>query len=567
MSNPLHKNPARGGLLGSLLAGRWGTPVLVALILLAGYVLPRVIAFSGVTMTSQQLFLDMPAHLTNMTLLERSAGVDVEADPYLSRFPEMLNLDFSTRWPTGIYEVAAPLARIFGPLSIWTTQLVNFIFTVVLVLAVVCLGSKMGDTRLGLWGALLTVLCPALAANSWYFSLDYPLIAMVTMGLYLLWRTRGFSSLPDSISLGAWSALGLWIKYNYAMYLIVPSLVALILGLRKGPHRGRILLHLAVAVGVALGLTHILARPDLGAIWQELSVHASGTTAEGFTGKLVEPWTIAWLLSVLWLAAASFPLPLLLLTLPGFVLAHRARFRRQLALLLAFLWGNGVVLTLMANKLERYVQQLYPVLCLLTAWGCFRLLPRRWRSVGLVVVAGAHGAVLLTTASFPLPWVPEINYADNIKYMWELRTPGQDMLRGLRRETFHPLCDLRPVARQVAHLVGRSSPGHLGVGALWRLPAAKDILEPNELTYFTYLAAAQADRSRLLIPLVSLEQRLPEQVLQMPQFILAHHPTLTLTRQYPMLRVVDQRSLDLVCGTTREKIMLTLARGTAPELP
>ena len=565
VSNPLHKGPASGGLLRNLLAGRWGTPALVALILLAAYVLPRLIVYSGVTMTNQQRFLDMPVHLTNMTLMERFAGVDVEADPYLSRFPELLNLDFSTRWPTGVYEVAAPLARIFGPLSIWTVQGVNLLFTVVLVIAVVCLGRMMGDTRLGLWGALLVVLCPALAAHTWYFSLDYPLIAMVTMGLFLLWRTRRFSRLPDSISLGAWSALGLWIKYNYAMYLIVPSLVALALGLRRGPRSGRILLHVTVAVVVALALTCLLARPDVSAMWRELSVHARGTTVEGFTGKLLEPWTVAWLLSVLWLAAASFPLPLLVLALPGVVLAHRARFRRQLALLLAFLWGNGVVLTLMANKMERYVQPLYPVFCLLTVWGCFRLMPRRLRTAGLVVTVAAHGAVLVWTASSPLPWIPDMVTSEDTWYMWEIHTPGRYMLGELRQKTFHPHCDLRPVARQVASLVGQSSASRpLGVGALWRQVPARDTLEPNELSYFTYLAAAQADRARLLIPLVSLEHHLPEQVLQMPQLLLAHHPKVDLAGEYPMLRIVGRRSLELECGDTREEIWLTLARGTAP---
>jgi len=559
-------NPSKfGAAARGLLASRWGNAALVAMIILGGYVLPRVVALRGVEMTNQLLFLDMPAHLTNATLLERSSGVEAGGDPYLSRFGEVLSLDFSARWPTGVYELAAPLVRTFGPLSIWTTQLINLLFTVILVLALVGLGSSLGHPRVGIWGAMLAVLCPALAAHTWYFSLDYPLIAMVTMGLYLLWRTRGFSRLPDSVSLGAWSALGLWFKYTYALYLLVPSLVVLALGLWRGPRRARVLLHLAVSVGIAGGLTLALARPDVGALWRELTMHATTTTTEGFTGKLLAPWTVSWLTSVLWLAAASFPLPLLVLALPGIALAHRARYRSLAAPALAFLWGNAALLTLMANKLERYVQPLYPLVCLLTAWGCWRLLPRRWRTAGLAAVAMAHVAVLVATVSHPLPWFQDSEATRDVRYMWELRTPSRGALAQLRQTTFHPACDLRPLARQVAALVRQSKPDRpLGVGALWKRPALPEALEPRELTYFAYLAAAQADRKRLLIPVVDLEQHLPERVLQMPQLILLHHAPRGQADALSGLRVVASRRLMLSCGTESEELQLTLARGRAP---
>ena len=563
MSNPSDKSgPALGSILGRLIPGKWCTPALVVLILLGGYVLPRVVALGGVTMTNQLYFMDMPVHLTNMTLLDRISGLQLGSDPYLSRFPEMAQLDFATRWPTGLYELAAPMARAFGPLSIWTTQLVNLLFTVVLVLAVVLLGRKLGGTRTGLWGAVLVVLCPALATSAWYFSLDYPLVAMVTMGLYLLWRTRGFCSLPDSISLGAWSALGLWIKYNYVLYLLVPSLVVLALGLRRGPRRGRLLLHLAAAVGVTFLLTWLLARPDITALWKELTLHATAVTSVGFTQKLLTPWSLPWLTSMFWLTAASFPWPLLVLALPGLVLAHRANVRRELALLLAFLWGNGVILTLMANKMERYIQPLYPVLCLLTAWGLARLVPRRWRVRALAGVAAAYGVVLGATLLYPLPWVLDIPAAEEVTYMWEFRTPDRHRLRELRRKTYHPTCDFRPLAKQVAALVGKSAPDQvLGVGAFWRRPPARDFLEPSELGYFTYLAAAQADRTRLLVPLVNMHINLPEHVLQMPQFLLLHHPSMGYAKEYPGIQIPERRTIILRCGDKREELWLTLARG------
>lgn len=37
------------------------------------------------------------------------------------------------------------------------------------------------------------MLCPPLAASTWYLTLEYPLAAMLVVALGLLWRTRGFT--------------------------------------------------------------------------------------------------------------------------------------------------------------------------------------------------------------------------------------------------------------------------------------------------------------------------------------------------------------------------------------
>lgn len=540
-----------------LWAGVRGRALLALFIVTAAYGLPRLVQLWGVSRTAHFQFLDMPVHLTNATLLARSTGVEPTDDPYLARFDDVLTLDFATRWPTGVYEMAGPLIHLFGPLSIWTTQLLNLLFTVVLVLAVMGLGSCADAPRAGVWGALLAVLCPALAAHSWYFSLDYPLVAMVTMGLLLLWRTRGFSRLPESLSLALWSALGLWIKYNYALYLLAPSVVVLAAGLR-GPRRGRALLHAGGAVAVTLLATWLLARPDLSALWLELSGHATATTDPAFTSELLQPWTAAWLLAVFWLAAASFPAPLLALSLPGLVAAHTRRWRGDLWPVLAFLWGGGLMLTLMAHKLERYVQPLYPALCLLCAWACCRLLPRRWRARGLWGTAAAFALVLVLTQFYPLPWAPLDGAARDVAFMFELRTPDRRRMAGLRRLVHHPTCDLRPLAREVAALVrGSRSRRPMGVGALLREPPGRGALGAQEPAYFTYLAAAQADR-RLLIPLVDLEGALPERARQLPRLLLLHRPGEPVLRQGG-LRTLAQRPVVLTCGASKETLRLTLA--------
>ena len=179
------KSPKRRRLIILLLLGA---------IVLAFFV-PRLIAWRGIPMAVNLEFADQLFHLYHVDLLYKRHTLDEAymGQPYFHQFPDMKNPRLPTRWPPGLYWVTFPFAKAFGVYSIWTTQLPNFIASVLIVLGVVLLGRIMGGTRLGLWAALLTVLCPALVASSWYYSLDYPLIAMILMGLYLLWRTRGFT--------------------------------------------------------------------------------------------------------------------------------------------------------------------------------------------------------------------------------------------------------------------------------------------------------------------------------------------------------------------------------------
>ena len=558
-------------ILGRL-AARWGRSraartVALLLVLLGIFALPRLVALRGVSNTSHLVFMDMFYHLTKLDVMHKrqTLGHEQLQDPYFKQNPGLLRPYENMRWPRGVYEVGRLWIGSFGPQSIWTVQLTNLPFTLLLALGVVGLGRAMGGTRLGLWAAALTLLCPALVAHSWYFSLDYPLVAMVTVGLYLLWRTRGFCSGRDSLIFAVWSSLGLTIKTTYGLYLLGPAAVALVLGLLEPgpPGRRRVVLHAALATLATLALSFMINGWDPGLLWREFVVHLVGEVEPGLSFKTLEPWTLRWAGSMVVFAVANFPWPLLILALPGLILAHTRTPLSGRWLWLGFFWGTCLVLTLMANKMERYLQPVYPLLCLLSVWWVYARVPRRWRRVALVWITTAYAAVLLVVHEHPTPWFPDRESATTERYMHELGMPGRAVLDGLRRYTYHPGCDLRPLLDQVAAL-GRRSSRPLAFGVQWPKDAAS---APRQLTtHNLVLPLIQRLRGRFVfhhddtnrVPLSPLLRAAPN-------LMVLHPPGLDLRQRHPELQELDHRDLAVWCeqdGTVRAR--LTLYQGGGP---
>lgn len=139
-------------------------------------------------------------------------------------------------YPRGTYTVAAPLFRALGPLSLWATLLTQLLFLLLLLAGVILLGRLLHGLEAGLWSALLVSLGSTLISHSLCFSLDYPLAAMCSLGLYLLVASQGFSRIWPSALFGIWSALGAWIKLQYLIYLGPAALLALAASVFKGEH-------------------------------------------------------------------------------------------------------------------------------------------------------------------------------------------------------------------------------------------------------------------------------------------------------------------------------------------
>ena len=550
------------------ITGRYRTMLLLFAV---AYLLPRVVAYRGISRIENNGFNDMSTHLTNVS---KSHGLSCQADtdPYFRQAPGQRVLAGASKWPHGVYHVARPWVHLFGPLSIWTTQLTNLVFSLVLMVGVFWLGVPLGGTRVGLWGALLTLLCPPLVASTWYFSLDYPLVAMVTVGLLLLWKTAGFGSRGRSLIFAAWSCLGMFIKGSYALYLLVPALWNLACGLRQVRPRWRVPVNLTLAVVCTLLGLLLLQGFDLIAAWEELRFHMFGAgPATDLSSRALSP---AWLLAIPLFVVENFSLVLLLCALPGLILLHYPGFRgaavagaeptpgpaspRALGgLLKAMVWGTYLVLTLMSNKLERYVHPLYPVLCLLVPWAVGLKVPRPWRTPALLWITTAACAMNWLYHQQPNPWAFGVSSPGRNLGNVEFKMPDQGMLRRLRGHSdlqgFHG-----PLLRALQDLARISPSGRpLGIAFAGDEEEHPPSTRLARLTRFgTVLLAAQHIPGRMvfLFPLTSKDP-LP------PALIIIQTEGEAPLKVRPM-RLLGQRRVKLMVEGRLQVLILSLVAPT-----
>lgn len=432
--------------------------LLWAAILVAAYAGPRIAALHGVPHTHHFSFLDMHGHLLNLDLVAKihalpERGVDQPGGQFLHEARPSTWLMGEVRWPRGIYHLATPLTRALGPLSVWTAQLLALPFSALLVLGLLGLARELGCPRAGPWAALFALLTPPLVAATWYVHLDYALVGMTTVGLWLLLRTRGLSRPAAVAALAGWSVLGLCVKLTYALYLAVPAATALLLGVLRpsGPRWRPPVLAVAGAsacIGLALALQGVSPR----GVWHELSAHATVVLHTNAAAELIDPVRRALLVPLFMVHA--YPWPLLLSLFPTFVVAH-ARLRAHPTRLpvLAFVWGSLLLLSLMSNRMERYLHPVYPILALLFARGILVLPRPQVRLPALAGAAALHAGVLLAAHLHPPPWNLPVASDGAEMFYYELRVPSRRQLNQLRAHDYHPSCDLRPLARAVREVL------------------------------------------------------------------------------------------------------------------
>ncbi len=213
--------------------------------------------------------------------------------------------------------------------------------------------------------------------------------------------------------------------------------------------------------------------------------------------------------------------------------------------------------------MERYLQPVYPLICLLSVWWVFARVPRRWRRVALVWITTAYAAVLLMVHERPTPWFPDHESATVERYMHEIGMPGREVLDGLRRYTYHPSCDLRQLLDQVATL-GRRSARPLAFGVHWPKDAAP---APGQInTHNLVLPVIQRLRGRFVFYHDDTNQApLSPMLRAAPNLMVLHPPELDLRQRHPDLQELDHRDLVVRCdqgGSVRTR--LTLFRPGGP---
>jgi 4-amino-4-deoxy-L-arabinose transferase-like glycosyltransferase len=122
---------------------------------------------------------------------------------------------------------AAIMYWLFGRTADIATM-VNMIYMVIVLAATYGLGQRWGGRRLGLVSVLLLACFPMFYAMSRYFYLEFALMAMVTMAVYLLLVTDGFRRRGVSLLFGLSLGLGLLTKRTFLLFIVGPAIVAVL---------------------------------------------------------------------------------------------------------------------------------------------------------------------------------------------------------------------------------------------------------------------------------------------------------------------------------------------------
>ncbi len=122
---------------------------------------------------------------------------------------------------------ATPLYRLFG-YSADVATMVNVFYMAVVLLATYGIGKRWNGRYLGLISVALLACFPMFYGMLRHFYIEFALMAMVALSIYLLLATRGFQSKGLSLLFGLSLGLSLITKRTAALFLVGPVIVAIL---------------------------------------------------------------------------------------------------------------------------------------------------------------------------------------------------------------------------------------------------------------------------------------------------------------------------------------------------
>lgn len=129
-------------------------------------------------------------------------------------------------YPPLFYLVSIPIGLIWGN-SINVLAMSNLIFLAILIFSVYKIGLMLFNKNVGLLAAFMTAMSPMVFGISRVYLLDFPVMAMVSLSIYLLIASHFFSNRQYSILFGLSLALGMLTKENFFIFLLGPTFYVL----------------------------------------------------------------------------------------------------------------------------------------------------------------------------------------------------------------------------------------------------------------------------------------------------------------------------------------------------
>lgn len=311
--------------------------------------------------------------------------------------------DYHT-YPPLMYWLANAFYAVFNTTDAWAATFSQSAFLAVLAFSTYGLGLRLWSRRVGLLAAVFVVTTPMVVSQFKDFMLDAPLTAMTALGLYLLVRTEEFSHRGASAALGIACGFGMLTKWNFALYLALPLVVA---SARAGRaalvrHSARRIVNLVLAVTLAAAVCGAWYASNAARAIDDLGGNETAAEIEGDPPVV----SVAGFLWYLWnlLSNQLFLMPFLLFVVGIGLLAVRRDARKRNFYPLLLILGTYVAYTALVNKDARYTEPMLPAVAVVaTYWlDSLRATLRRWAAGGVV----AYGAATFAAISFGIGFLP-----------------------------------------------------------------------------------------------------------------------------------------------------------------
>ena len=207
--------------------------------------------------------------------------------------------------------------------------------------------------------------------------IDFPLMAWVTFSMAMLSRTKGFSSLRDSLLWGVVAGTGLLVKAPFLFFSIGP--VLWVLAATHHPSKTKNFL-------AAFGLCLAISVPWYfwqGAYFLQKGLSlAAEPTASGTNPHTLSGWLFYVRLLHIQMGTISF-----LVTGVGIALALVRRRTEGIGLLVMWIMSGYLILTLLVNKDPRHTLPLLPALAMLATDGWGSIAGGSWGPMAMSAVA------------------------------------------------------------------------------------------------------------------------------------------------------------------------------------
>ncbi|MFA5200598.1 MAG: glycosyltransferase family 39 protein, partial [Candidatus Omnitrophota bacterium] len=158
-------------------------------------------------------------------------------------------------WPPFVYLVTAGLRFIFGHSLIAVKLATSSFYLIILILSVYLLGYYYRNVRTGIFSSFLVSMYPGIFGISREYLLDFPLVAMVSLCMLLVFKSDKFKNRLYSLIFGLTFGISILTKPQ-AAFFILPVVLYFLAGRTKDNWRAK-LKNLLLAILTALTTTSI----------------------------------------------------------------------------------------------------------------------------------------------------------------------------------------------------------------------------------------------------------------------------------------------------------------------